>query len=164
MALSPSASTLEVVEEGPRDCRGDSSRLSGRSKPNREDLRDAGLDRLGHAGASASGSNPATDLVSHENRKSVHEKSRTQAVKQAQCFDSAPSCPNFSLETVSRDSAMFQICEQGRTLFLTGSTMMRRHVLHARDSPHSCRRKLDRGDDFSLSGLGTLGEESQGGA
>ena len=41
---------------------------------------------------------------------------------------------------------------------------MRRYVLHARDSPHSCSCELGRGDDFSLSGLGTLGEEAQGGA
>ena len=100
MAFSPGASTLGVVEEGPRDCCDGVSTLSLRPKPNREDLCDAGLDRLGHAGASASGSNPATDLVSHENRKSVHEKSRTQAVMQAQCFDIAPSCPNFTLPAV----------------------------------------------------------------
>ena len=100
VAFSPGASTLGVVEEGPRDHRGGFSRLSSRPQPNREDLRDAGLDRLGHAGASASGSSPATDLVSHENRKSVHEESRTQAVMQAQCFDIAPSCPNFTLLAV----------------------------------------------------------------
>jgi hypothetical protein len=100
MAFSPGASTLGVVEAGPRDCRGNSSRLSGRPKPNREDLCDAGLDWLGHTGSSASGSSPATDLVSHEDRKSVHEESRTQAVKQAQCFDIAPSCPNFTIPAV----------------------------------------------------------------
>ena len=53
---------------------------------------------------------------------------------------------------------MFRLCEQGRTIFLTGSTMMLRHVLHARDSPYSCRHELGWRDDFSLSGFGSLGQ------
>lgn len=56
---------------------------------------------------------------------------------------------------------MFRLCEQGRTIFLTGSTMIRRHVLHSRDSPHSCCCELDRGDDFSLLGLGASGQGAE---
>lgn len=100
MAFSPDDSTLGVVEKRPDDRCGGFSALSSRPKPNREDLRDAGLGRLGHAGPSAADSDSASDRLAHSNRKPFHEKSGAQAIAPPWQPETVPSCLNSPLNAV----------------------------------------------------------------
>ena len=100
MAFSQDASTLGVVEKRPDDRCGGFSALSSRPKPNREDLRDAELGRLGRAEPSVADSDSASDHLAHSNRKPFHEKSGAQAITPTWQPETVPSCPNSPLNAV----------------------------------------------------------------